>query len=46
MMAGCAISAREVLDCLHGTELDSVCRAGAEDDRRDPAPEATQSLGR
>lgn len=46
MMPGSPISARILLDCLHSAELDGVCRAGAEDDRRDTAPEGTQTLGR
>jgi hypothetical protein len=45
-MTGSPVSARKLLDCLHSAELDSVCGAGAEDDRCDTAPEGTQTLGR
>ena len=46
MVAGPLISARVLLDCLHSAELDRVCGAGAEDDRRDTPPEGAQALGR
>lgn len=46
MMAGSPISTRILLDCLHSAELDGVCRAGAEYDRRDTTPEGAQTLGR